>query len=166
MRFTKGEINGEPVAGFVWQELHRLPGLSDVLSNFAARRRIVVWRGAWWYVDSSNRRAARLDGLFAKCGWNVSRICGALGLKERTFARMVEQSLGIHPKDWLCRQRALAACALLREVGTVAPVATMLGFRHGADFAAEFRRMVGVAPSEYLKSERSRMFGAVTDVKM
>ncbi len=166
MRFAKGEISGEPVAGFVWQDLHRLPGLSDVLSNFAGRRRIVVWRGAWWYVEGAKRRAVRLDALLADCGWNVSRICGALGLKERTFARMVEQSLGINPKDWMRRQRALAACALLREVGAVAPVAAMLGFRHGADFTAEFRRMVGIAPSEYLKSERSRMFGAGRDVNM
>lgn len=150
----------------VWRELHLFPGLSVGLSNFAGRRRIVVWRGAWWYVEGANHRAARMDVLFAECAWNVSRICGVLGLNERTFARMVEQSLGINPKDWLCRQRALAACALLREVGNVTPVATMLGFRFAADFAAEFRRMVGVAPSEYLKSERSRMFGAVPDLKM
>lgn len=162
MGFAKREMDGEPVAGYVWRDLQHLPGLSNV----AGRRRILVWRGAWWYVEGPGQRAALLDALFADCDWNVSRICGVLGLNERTFARMVEQSLGINPKDWLRRQRALAACALLREVGAVAPVASMLGFRFAADFAAEFRRMVGVSPSEYLKSERSRMFGAGPDVKM
>lgn len=163
MLFARGEMDGGSSAGFVWQKLQPLPGLSDGLSNAARRRRIVVWRGAWWYVDGGKHRAARLDDLFAGCDWNVSRICGVLGLKERTFARMVEQSLGIKPKDWLRRQRALTACALLREVGYVAPVATMLGFRFAADFAAEFRRLVGVSPSEYLKSERSRMFGVAQE---
>lgn len=166
MRFTKGEIDVEPDAGLVWQELQRLPDLLNVLSNFAGKRRIVVWRGAWWYVEGAKQRAARLDALLADCGWNVSRICKSLGVKERTFARMVEQSLGINPKDWLRRQRALAACALLREVGNVAPVATILGFNYAADFTAEFRRMVGVTPSAYLKTERSRMFGAEPNVKM
>lgn len=99
-----------------------------------------------------------LDPLLRDCKWNVARICGMLEIGERTFARIALRSLGITPKDWLCRLRAVNARRLLRETGKVEPVASMLGFGHVADFSREFRRQTGVTPSFYLQSERSRMF--------
>lgn len=122
------------------------------------RQRVLIERGGWWFCDQRSGRNIPLDALLENCGWSVSELCEALQVSERTFARVVERSLGINPKDWLCRLRAVAACRLLREVGKVEPVANMLGFKHVADFSREFRRQTGVIPSIYLKSERSRMF--------
>lgn len=128
------------------------------IDHVAARQRIFMEGGGWWFCDRKSDRIIRLDCLLGNCGWSVSELCNVLQLNERTFARVVERSLGINPKDWLCRLRAVAACQLLREVGKVEPVANMLGFKHVADFSREFRRQTGVIPSIYLKSERSRMF--------
>lgn len=125
----------------------------------SSKRRVHIFGGSWWWVDASWARAVRLDPLFRVCGWNVARLSLLLAVNERTFARAVVDSMGINPKNWLRRQRILASCELLREIGKVDPVARELGFKFSADFASEFRQLIGVTPSEFLRSEKSRMFG-------
>jgi AraC-like DNA-binding protein len=121
------------------------------------RRRIVVDGGAWWFVDPGRAEKVPLELLFGPCGWKVGRLCKALGMERRTFARVMERSLGITGKKWLCQLRVVAACHLLRG-GKITSVASRLGFRDDSDFSFEFRRQMGVSPSAFVKSERSRSF--------
>lgn len=119
-------------------------------------QRILFHHGSWWFADVWADRLVRLDPLFAACGWNVGRMCETLGLGKRTFGRVVEQSLGITGKIWLRNLRVVAACHMLREGTKIETTARKLGFRHSSDFTREFRILIGVLPSFYVKAERSR----------
>lgn len=123
------------------------------------KQRILFSRGFWWYQDPENKRMIRLDPLFEKCGWKVGRLCEELGIGKRTFARMVEENLGVTSKVWLRQIRAVAACHLLREGSKANSVATRLGFLNYTDFSTEFNKMVGVSPSFYMKAEYTRSHG-------
>ena len=100
-----------------------------------------------------------MDRLFFECEWNLDYMCDALGIAKRTFARTVETSLGITGKVWLRQIRIVAASHLLREEGKIETVAQSLGFRHPSDFTREFKKMVGVPPSHYVKKEHERSEG-------
>lgn len=117
---------------------------------------IVVHDGAWWFVDQGAGRAVRLEPLIVTCGWNVGKLGETLGFGKRTFSRVVEQSLGITCKAWLRNMRIVAACHMLREGTKIETTARKLGFLHNSDFTREFRNLIGVLPSYYMKAERSR----------
>lgn len=120
------------------------------------RTRIRFVSGFWWFVDPHRSHSICLDPLFWQSGWKVGSLCELLGIGRRTFARAVEESIGITGKAWLRQLRAVAACHLLREGGEIKSLADRLGFRHNTDFANEFKKQVGVSPSYYMKSEQSR----------
>jgi AraC-like DNA-binding protein len=119
---------------------------------------IACSEGFWWYHDPKRNLVIKLDPLFAKCGWSVSRLCEMLCVGKRTFARVVEESIGITGKLWLRRLRIVKARHLLREGGEIKSVAEQLGFDDNASFANEFKKLIGVSPSSYIKSEQSRSF--------
>lgn len=120
------------------------------------RRKIVNHAGTWWLLDFRTKSALPLDPLFQEAGWNVSALSAAVNMELRTFMRIVDRSLGINAKIWLRQLRVVAACHMIREEGRIEPVAARLGFHYESDFAREFRKLVGVSPSEYLKSELAR----------
>lgn len=122
-------------------------------------RKIVFLNGSWWFFDPEQNRNVRLDRLFERCEWNVGSLCDTLGIEKRTFARITERSLGINGKFWLRQIRIVAACHLLREEGKIEVVARALGFRDPSDFTREFKKLVGVSPSRYMKAEYSRSAG-------
>jgi AraC-like DNA-binding protein len=122
------------------------------------KQRIEVSDDCWWFHDPGRNLVIKLDPLFAKCGWSVSRLCGMLCVGKRTFARVVEESIGITGKLWLRRLRIVKARHLLREGGEIKSVAEQLGFDDNASFANEFKKLIGVSPSSYIKSEQSRSF--------
>ena len=94
--------------------------------------------------------------MFSKCGWSVGDLAEALGVGQRSFARVVGESLGITGQVWLCRLRAVVACHLLREGGKIRPIARQLGFNDDSNFTREFKKIVGVLPSHYIAGERTR----------
>jgi AraC family transcriptional regulator len=94
--------------------------------------------------------------MLGDCGWNVGKLAKSLGVGRRTFARVVEQSLGITGKVWLRQIRMVAACHMLREDCKITSLAHSLRFRDVRDFAREFKKMVGVSPSFYRKAENAR----------
>ena len=123
------------------------------------RQRILFFNGWWWLFDPEQDRNVRLDPKIAECGWNVGRLCRSLGIGKRTFSRMVEEGLGITGKRWLREIRIVTACHLLREGDKIEAVAQALGFRHVSDFTREFKKLVGVPPSSYMRAEHSRSIG-------
>ena len=125
------------------------------------QRRILYANGFWWLVDSEPYHKINLAPRFSLCDWNIGRLCKSLGLGKRTFTRLVEDGLGITAKRWLREIRINVACHLLREEGKIETVARTLGFKHVSNFTHEFRKIMGVSPSHYVKGEYSRSTGYV-----
>ena len=122
------------------------------------RQKIVFYRGFWWFHDPGRNLRIKLDPMFQQCGWNVGMLCKSLGIGKRTFARVIEESLGITSKLWMRQIRIVTARHLLREGEKVKTLALRLGFANDSNFTRDFKDLMGVSPSEYTKSERARAF--------
>jgi AraC-like DNA-binding protein len=133
--------------------------LTTHLESTRKRQRIHFSHGYWWLLDPDQDRNIRLDPKISQCGWNVGRLCQSLGFGKRTFSRMVKEGLGITGKRWLREIRIVTACHLLRQGDKIEAVAQTLGFRHVSDFTREFKKLMGVPPSRYMKAEHSRSIG-------
>jgi AraC-like DNA-binding protein len=120
------------------------------------RRAIRFADGCWWYGDARYNDWIRICGLIAQSGWQVMPLCRSLEISRRTFDRIAEESLGISTKEWLRSLRAVKAGFLLREGWKVGHVAFLLGYSNASDFSREFKRIVGVTPTEYQMSEKQR----------
>jgi len=66
------------------------------------------------------------------------------------FARLFKQSTGVPPHRFVLGQRIARASVLLRDARlSIGEVARRVGFRTPSHFTTAFRRMTGLAPSEY-----------------
>lgn len=76
------------------------------------------------------------------------------GLSERTLQRMFHDHCGVGAKRILVRARVMDAVAALDGgwPGTLAELATGLGWFDQSHFSADFRRITGYRPGEYLAS--------------
>lgn len=83
--------------------------------------------------------------------YNSSAIAESLGVGERSFRRVVKESLGIPPGIWLRQERAVAAGYRLREGCSVKQLAAEFGFRHQWDFSVEFRRWYEMNPADFIR---------------
>lgn len=83
-------------------------------------------------------------------------LCSELGVSDRTFRLAFREHFGLGPMTYYRRVRLNAVRAALRSAaaGTVAATARRFGFHHLGNFAADYRSLFGVRPSETLISNR------------
>ncbi len=125
--------------------------------GFSGRRILCEW-GFWWYVDPPVSRIIPLDPLLVSTGWRVENLARELNLGRRTLARVIENSIGIPPKQWMRTHRAITARHLLREGRMVGVVAGRCGFLDHSAFSREFKSVMGVTPERCREIELSRSF--------
>ena len=85
-----------------------------------------------------------------------------VGLSDRTLQKGFKAVFGVTPFVYLTQQRMRQAERLLRESErTVAEVANIVGYVNPAQFAAAFKRQLGITPSECLggKNRRNSLLG-------
>ena len=68
---------------------------------------------------------------------------------------MFEDGLAISPKDWLRKERMVAARSLLREGSAVKEVAADLGFASPKVFSREFQETYQVTPTDFQRKDLS-----------
>lgn len=81
----------------------------------------------------------------------VDEWAAALRLNRRSFTRMFRRETGMSFAEW--RRQACLAMALQRLVAgaSVTEIAFDLGYDSPASFSTMFRRVLGVAPSQYVR---------------
>lgn len=86
-------------------------------------------------------------------GAPVSAVCGRLGLLPRTFRRRFVAQTGLTPKRFARVQRLQRVVAAIAGTTTVdwAGAAAQHGFYDQSHLVDEFRDLVGVTPSTYLR---------------
>jgi AraC family transcriptional activator FtrA len=71
-------------------------------------------------------------------------------MSERTFLRRFREITGTTPARWLHEQRIAVAQQLLEESDApMEEIAAVTGYGTGATMRVQFRKRVGIAPSEY-----------------
>ncbi|PKH25183.1 AraC family transcriptional regulator [Enterobacterales bacterium CwR94] len=81
--------------------------------------------------------------------WTLQMAADIVSVSSRTLARRFHQECGISFGDWLRRSRLMQALILLAQGEPVLKVALDLGYESHSAFSAMFRRVMGVAPSDY-----------------
>jgi len=83
-------------------------------------------------------------------GWPAARMAKAAGLSPRTLARRFQESQNSTPLGWLAASRIAYAVDLIETTDiALSEVADACGFKSDETFRREFRRLRGVAPSQY-----------------
>jgi transcriptional regulator GlxA family with amidase domain len=135
--------------------------LGSVATNIIARRMVVPPQrdgGQRQYIDQpipkrcSEGFAPQLDWILANLNLphNVARLAGRANMSQRTYARRFLDETGTTPMQWVTDQRVSYARRLLEETDLdVDQVAERVGFGSGALLRHHFRRVVGVAPTDY-----------------
>ena len=110
------------------------------------RSRVWFADGFWWYRCPARERDFEISSLMRKHGFRRDRIARSFGLSERSFHRLIKESLDITPGIWLRRERAVSARYRLRSGSSVKELAFEFGFKHPGDFTNEFKYWYGVTP--------------------
>lgn len=85
--------------------------------------------------------------------WTVMKMASKLMLSQSRFAHIYEKFYGTTPIDDLIRMRIHAAQnALEFTQSTVCEIAYSLGYRNTTHFCRQFRKFVGISPSQYRKN--------------
>jgi AraC-like DNA-binding protein len=93
--------------------------------------------------ESSGREPGTLE---------LARLCG---LSTSTFVRRMRAGYGVSPKQFIIRHRMERAKRLLRSSSrAVQAIATELGYREPGHFTWQFKKWVGVSPTEFRERRR------------
>ena len=85
---------------------------------------------------------------------NVSALAYAAGLSDVHFRNEFKKTFGLSPLSYIKQLRVDCAKRLLRSgYYTISEAATESGFGSVSYFSSEFKRLTGMTPSEYEKSE-------------
>jgi AraC family transcriptional regulator len=87
---------------------------------------------------------------------NVRALARFVYLSPDCFRRAFKRTFGIPPHEYLAQQRIERAKGLL--AGTAWPIGKIglaLGFSQATSFSAAFRKVTGITPTEYRRTERS-----------
>lgn len=93
-------------------------------------------------------------GQIARDGeYRMSALCERIDVSERHLRRVFMEGLGISPKEWLRKERMVAARNLLRHGSPIKEVAIDLGFSTSKMFSRDFLSFYGVRPTDFQRKE-------------
>jgi PAS domain S-box-containing protein len=81
---------------------------------------------------------------------DVGKLAKLSGMSVRQFERRFNQTFRINPRTYLVRMRVAIAAELLRTTSRRATeIALEVGFYDHSDFSRQFRKTMGLAPTDY-----------------
>jgi AraC family transcriptional regulator len=83
---------------------------------------------------------------------SITAIADVLEMSQYYFSRLFKQSTGVSPYQYVMQQRIDRATYLLRKTSlSVAAIALQVGFANQNQFTIQFRKFIGLTPSNYRK---------------
>jgi AraC-like DNA-binding protein len=173
---------GDPAAGALGHLLQQLlrersnprPGSEYALDRYAelvllevmraTRAADDVPRAGWLQLISDPQLRPALTLMHAQPAypWGLVELARAVSMSRSTFASRFREVAGMPPLRYLHQWRMQLAQAALRDTGgTIAALASRLGYASESSFNHAFTRTLGMSPSEYRALQRP-----VHDVKL
>ena len=91
-----------------------------------------------------------IHARFFENGLRISELSALCGMSEVYFRRLFLARYGKSPKDYVTALRIERACRLLSDGGfSTGEIALLCGYAEQAHFSREFKRHVGVSPTDY-----------------
>jgi len=82
--------------------------------------------------------------------WTVPEMAAVLGISAGQLRRVVKDTEGATPRQWLCNLRLERAARLLADTSLrIKEIQTRVGIADASHFARDFRDRFGASPSEY-----------------
>ncbi|MDD3410185.1 MAG: AraC family transcriptional regulator [Eubacteriales bacterium] len=108
------------------------------------------------YVDDANvyavRAAEYIERHYAS-NLSVNDLAMAIGVSRKRLYSVFDEIMHISPKQYLILYRIERACLRLHlSTQSIEEIAESVGYSNQFYFAKEFKRMMGVTPSEYRKN--------------
>ncbi len=138
-----------------WAVTHKYPllnargeqcGLLSLSRDIEGLARAAVDEGLVEAVDRMTKQSAsRLT---------VAELSQLAGLRPASFARLVRRIFGMGPMEFIVHNRVRAAALRLQGGECLAEIALACGFYDQAQFCRQFRRVMGLAPSQYREQAR------------
>ena len=129
----------------------KLQGLLDVLLVDYGRmysRRLGPDGQSQLYSGYAMRALAYIEKHYAQ-DISVREIAGVVGVSGDHLARQFKQMIGIAPLEYIRRYRLSRAMEMLGQHASVTVVARDVGFGSLAHFSREFKKELGLTPSQY-----------------
>lgn len=104
--------------------------------------------------EEERRRMVEKACLHLACNFDqpdrLDDFCRRNGVGYENFRKIFKQETGMFPHHYRVRRRLDAACALLTQSKlSITEISRKLGYSSPYEFSAQFRRQVGVPPSNY-----------------
>jgi len=109
--------------------------------------------GSAAYSGYVTQALSYIDAHFAEPELTVREIAQAVGVSADYLSRQFRQALGIPAQEYLKRYRFARAMALLQADMPVSQAAKEVGFHSLCHFSREFKKEMGVTPSQYRNQE-------------
>lgn len=161
---------GQPVFGIIelfpnllgepdWCETNKLPLLDQAGRVCGVYGTVRSYEGARAAIQPYLDLAPAADHLkqhFAE-RLDVGRLAKLSGMSVRQFERRFNQTFRMNPRTYLVRMRvAIAAELLCTTTRRATEIALEVGFYDHSDFSRQFRRIMGVAPTDYRRQQGAR----------
>lgn len=101
------------------------------------------------YSGYVTRALSYIDQRYADAELSVHEIAEQVGVSGDYLSRQFKQMLGIAAQEYLKRYRFARAMALLQAGRPVGEVSEAVGFRNLCHFSREFKKEMGITPSQY-----------------
>lgn len=89
-------------------------------------------------------------------GVTLSELGDAVGLSDSHTMALFRERLGVPPHRWLMRRRVQRACQMLTDTGeSITEIAHACGFASSQHLAFQFRRQMGVTPTQFRRDRLS-----------
>ena len=90
-----------------------------------------------------------IDANYGDCDLTVHGIAAQVGVSGDYLSRQFRRVIGIAAQEYLRRYRFARSMELLQAGNPVGEVARQVGFRSLCHFSREFKREMGITPSQY-----------------
>lgn len=118
------------------------------------RKNAIASRNRMWSHRRLQRVLERMESELAR-DLDLSTLAAESGYSKSHFLRMFHAGMGCAPHQWLIRLRLEHAKRMLRDgTESIIDIAASCGFSSHAHLSRTFRKIVGVAPSQYRRSRR------------
>ena len=109
--------------------------------------------GSAAYSGYVTQALSYIDAHFAEPELTVREIAQAVGVSADYLSRQFHRALGIPAQEYLKRYRFARAMALLQADAPVSQAAQEVGFSSLCHFSREFKKEMGITPSQYRNQE-------------
>jgi AraC-like DNA-binding protein len=166
-RFRDGDqrviTTGQPVLGIIelfpnvfgepdWCETNKLPLLDRNERICGVYGTVRSYEGARAAIQPYLDLAPSADYLKEHYAerLDIVKLAGLSHMSVRQFERRFNQTFRMNPRTYLVRMRVAIAAELLRTTNRrVTEIAIEVGFYDHSDFSRQFRKTMGVAPTDY-----------------